>query len=46
MREKMAISADIVEKNRKGPSFKASDQSLGYFQLMRFSRFYLKYTCT
>ena len=38
MRDKMAISAYIVEKSRKGPIFKASNQSEGYFQL--------KYTCT
>ena len=45
MHGKMAISAYIFEKSRKGPIFKASNQSQGYFQLMGFSRFYLKYTC-
>ena len=46
MRDKMAISAYIFEKNRKGPIFKASIESSGYFQLMGFLRFYLKYTFT
>ena len=46
MGDKMAISAYIFEKSKKGPIFKASNQSWGYFQLMGFSRFYLKYPCT
>ena len=44
--DKMAISAYILEKSRKGPIFKTTNQSLGYFQFMGFSRFYLTYTCT
>ena len=36
MHDKMAISAYILEESRKGPMFKASNQSLGYFQLMSF----------
>ena len=46
MRNEMEIAAYIFEKTRKGPIFKASNQSKGSFQLMKFSRFYLKYTCT
>ena len=46
MRDKMAISAQIFERGRKRPIFKASNESKGYFQLMGFSRFHLKYTCT
>ena len=43
MRDKMVISAYIFQKSRKGPTFKASNETR---EVMRFSRFYLKYTCT
>ena len=46
MHGKRVISADIFEKSIKGPIFKTSDQSQEYFQLMGFSRSYLRYTCT
>ena len=46
MHDKMAISPDIFEKSRKDPFLRPQIRATGYFQLMGFSRFYLKYTCT
>ena len=34
MHGNMAISTYIFEKSRKGPTFKASNRSQGYFQLV------------
>ena len=46
MHGKMAISAYIFEKSRKGPIFKASKSELRILSVDGFSRFHLKYTCT
>ena len=47
MRDELAISAHILKGVKNNPFLRAQLRAKdSYFQLMGFSRFYLKHTCT